>query len=140
MVNVQLPSQLSNLAAGRKRVDLEASTLGEVFRKLDETAPMIRSQIFDATGAIRATWCADDPLPNDGPGLTLPDCTSRKFVSSDLDLQPTAGELAQANAAIAAALQSSEHLNYRALQARTNNPAQWITANAKVENGKIVKK
>lgn len=53
MVNVQLPSQLSGLAAGRRNLELEASTLGEVFRKLDDIAPMIRSQIFDITGSIR---------------------------------------------------------------------------------------
>jgi sulfur-carrier protein len=53
MVSVQLPSQLSGLADGRNRLQVRASTLGEVFRKLDEEAPMIRSQIFDATGSIR---------------------------------------------------------------------------------------
>lgn len=53
MVNVQLPSQLCSLAGGRKHFEIKASTLGEVFRQLDELAPMIRSQVFDATGAIR---------------------------------------------------------------------------------------
>lgn len=53
MVSVELPSQLSGLAAGRKRIEIQAATLGEVFVKIDEVAPMIRSQIFDASGAIR---------------------------------------------------------------------------------------
>lgn len=53
MVSIQLPSQLGDLAGGRKLLQVQALTLGEVFCKLDEEAPMIRSQIFDATGAIR---------------------------------------------------------------------------------------
>jgi molybdopterin synthase sulfur carrier subunit len=53
MANVQLPSQLASLADGRKSIEVQASTLGEVFREIDELAPMIRSQIFDANNAIR---------------------------------------------------------------------------------------
>jgi sulfur-carrier protein len=53
MVNVQLPSQFSALIAGQKNLSIHASTLVEVFQKLDEIAPMIRSQIFDTTGSIR---------------------------------------------------------------------------------------
>jgi hypothetical protein len=53
MVKVLLPSQLTGLAGGEKCLEVQASTLGEVFVKVDEIAPMIRSQIFDASGSIR---------------------------------------------------------------------------------------
>jgi hypothetical protein len=53
MISIQLPSQLSSLAGGKRCIEVEAASLGEVFRKVDDVAPMIRSQIFDATGAIR---------------------------------------------------------------------------------------
>jgi sulfur-carrier protein len=53
MVSVQLPSQLSGLAEGNKRLEVEASSLKEVFERIDKIAPMIRSQVFDKTGAIR---------------------------------------------------------------------------------------
>ncbi len=53
MATVNLPTQLSGLASGRKELNVDAATLADVFSKLDETAPMIRSQIFDATGTIR---------------------------------------------------------------------------------------
>jgi hypothetical protein len=53
MINVQLPSQLSSLADGRTKLSVQASTLGEVFAKIDEVAPMVRSQLFDPTGAVR---------------------------------------------------------------------------------------
>lgn len=53
MINVHLPSQLAGLADGHKKLTVQATTLGEVFRRIDELAPMIRSQIFDSTGAIR---------------------------------------------------------------------------------------
>jgi len=53
MASIQLPSQLAGLAEGRKQIKVDASTLGEALRKLDDEAPMIRSQIFDASGAIR---------------------------------------------------------------------------------------
>lgn len=57
IVNVQLPSQLSDFAAGHRDIEIEASTLGEVFRKLDEVAPMIHSQIFDTAGSLRQFVC-----------------------------------------------------------------------------------
>lgn len=53
MVRVQLPTQLSGLAAGKKFLEVEASNLAEVFRRIDDVAPMIRSQIFEPSGAIR---------------------------------------------------------------------------------------
>jgi hypothetical protein len=53
MVEIYLPTQLSSLAAGRKKIEVEASTLSEVFLKIDEIAPMLRSQIFDARGVSR---------------------------------------------------------------------------------------
>ncbi|MGE8599683.1 MAG: hypothetical protein ACN6N2_10020 [Acinetobacter calcoaceticus] len=53
MINVQLPSQLCGLASGQKNLLLQANTLKEVFYKIDEIAPMIRSQIFDSSGNVR---------------------------------------------------------------------------------------
>lgn len=54
MIKVHLPSQLTGLADGRKCIEVHAaSSLSEVFRKIDEAAPMLRSQIFDSNGAIR---------------------------------------------------------------------------------------
>ncbi|WP_157739219.1 hypothetical protein [Herbaspirillum sp. meg3] len=53
MIRIEFPSQLSALVAGRTRLEVTASNLKEVFNKIDETAPMVRSQIFDANGAIR---------------------------------------------------------------------------------------
>lgn len=53
MIHIQLPSQLSGLAGGQRRLGVQASTLGEVFSRVDEIAPMIRSQIFDSSGGIR---------------------------------------------------------------------------------------
>jgi hypothetical protein len=53
MISVRLPSQLAGFAGGRRDVLLEAKTLSEVFERLDEMAPMIRSQIFDGAGEIR---------------------------------------------------------------------------------------
>ncbi len=41
------------LAEGKKYLTVEAGALSEVFCKIDEVAPMLRSQIFDANGAIR---------------------------------------------------------------------------------------
>ena len=53
MVSIQLPSQFSSLVAGKICFEVSASNLKEVFSIIDEMAPMIRSQIFDATGSIR---------------------------------------------------------------------------------------
>lgn len=57
IVNVQLPSQLSDFVAGRRNIEIEASTLGEVFRKIDEVSPMIHSQVFDISGSLRQFVC-----------------------------------------------------------------------------------
>ncbi|WP_141100918.1 MoaD/ThiS family protein [Roseateles aquatilis] len=53
MVVVTLPSQLAGLAGGRRNFELQAHTLSEVFERLHEQVPMIRSQIFDSSGALR---------------------------------------------------------------------------------------
>ena len=54
MITFKLPSQLRAMADGRKTIEVEAATLGEAFRRMDETAPMIRSQLLDETGKVRA--------------------------------------------------------------------------------------
>ncbi len=38
---------------GRKTLAVPAATLGEAFERLDEVAPMLRSQIFTVAGDIR---------------------------------------------------------------------------------------
>ena len=54
MIVFKLPTQLRAFAEGRKTIEVDAATLGEAFCRLDETAPMIRSQVFDAAGAVRS--------------------------------------------------------------------------------------
>jgi molybdopterin converting factor small subunit len=54
MITIKLPSQLRALAEGRKTLEVEAATLGEAFKRVDEVAPMIRSQVLDETGSVRA--------------------------------------------------------------------------------------
>jgi molybdopterin synthase sulfur carrier subunit len=53
MIVFKLPTQLRAFAEGRKTVEVDAATLGDAFNRLDETAPMIRSQVFDASGDVR---------------------------------------------------------------------------------------
>jgi molybdopterin converting factor small subunit len=53
MITINLPAALSALAEGKRSVHVSASTLLEAFDRLDDAAPMIRSQIFDATGSTR---------------------------------------------------------------------------------------
>ncbi|WP_157056798.1 MoaD/ThiS family protein [Herbaspirillum autotrophicum] len=53
MAHIELPSQLSSLVPAQTCFEITASNLKEVFEQIDEIAPMVRSQIFDSTGAIR---------------------------------------------------------------------------------------
>ena len=50
---VQLPSQLAGFAGGRRRIDVEATSVADAFAALDAEAPMLRSQVFEADGAPR---------------------------------------------------------------------------------------
>lgn len=54
MITFKLPSQLRSLADDRKTIEVEAATLADAFRRLDEAAPMIRPQLFDEAGKVRA--------------------------------------------------------------------------------------
>jgi molybdopterin converting factor small subunit len=54
MITFKLPTQLRAMAAGRKTIEVDAATLGDAFRRMDETAPMIRSQVLDDAGNVRA--------------------------------------------------------------------------------------
>lgn len=54
MIVFKLPTQLRALAEGRKTIEVEAATLGEAFCRLDDTAPMIRSQVLDDAGTVRS--------------------------------------------------------------------------------------
>lgn len=54
MIVFKLPTQLRALADGRKTVEVEAATIGEAFCRLDEVAPMIRSQVVDGAGVVRS--------------------------------------------------------------------------------------
>ena len=53
MVTFNLPSQLAGMADGKRTLAVEAATLGEAFERLDECAPMLRSQVFDRAGGLR---------------------------------------------------------------------------------------
>lgn len=53
MVTLVLPSQLAALAGGARVLELPARTLGELLARLDESAPMVRSQILEPEGAFR---------------------------------------------------------------------------------------
>lgn len=54
MITIKLPTQLRAMADGRKTIEVDAATLGEAFRRMDQTAPMIRSQVLDDAGNVRA--------------------------------------------------------------------------------------
>lgn len=54
MIVIKLPTQLRAFAEGRKTLEVEAATLAEAFCRLDDAAPMIRSQVFDTAGSVRA--------------------------------------------------------------------------------------
>lgn len=54
MIVIKLPTQLRAFADGQKSLEVTALSLGEAFSELDEVAPMIRSQVFDAEGRVRA--------------------------------------------------------------------------------------
>ena len=77
MITFKLPSQLSALAGGQRSLSVEADTLAEAFLRLDEIAPMLRSQVFDGTGAVRAftgVFVAGEQLAALGDGSRpLPD-------------------------------------------------------------------
>lgn len=53
MITLTLPASLRPLADGRKTLQLAAATLDEAFRRLDETAPLIRPQVLDEAGGLR---------------------------------------------------------------------------------------
>lgn len=53
MITLTLPASLRPLADGRKTLQLAAATLDEAFRRLDETAPLIRPQVLDDAGQVR---------------------------------------------------------------------------------------
>jgi sulfur-carrier protein len=53
MITFKLPSQLRPMADGHKALSIQADTLGGAFLRLNEQAPMIRSQVFDASGNVR---------------------------------------------------------------------------------------
>lgn len=53
MIIFNLPIQLRALADGRKSIDVEALNLQEALNRLDDAAPMIRSQVLDESGRVR---------------------------------------------------------------------------------------
>ncbi|MET3109154.1 hypothetical protein AAKU67_000932 [Oxalobacteraceae bacterium GrIS 2.11] len=53
MITVQLPAQLANFCLNTRTHIMEATTLSEVFKKFDEIAPMLRSQLFYPNGQLR---------------------------------------------------------------------------------------
>ena len=52
-VTVRIPTQLRNLSGGAAEVKVEASTVAESLKALDETHPGFAERLFDETGALR---------------------------------------------------------------------------------------
>lgn len=53
MITFHLPSSLQGLAGGRKSLPLQADTLAQALAQLDAQAPLLRSQLFEPSGAVR---------------------------------------------------------------------------------------
>jgi molybdopterin converting factor small subunit len=51
---VLIPSPLRRLTGGQARVEIGASTVGELLHRLDAQHPGLRSYLFDEAGALRA--------------------------------------------------------------------------------------
>lgn len=54
MITFKLPNQLRDMANGQKTVAVEAASLADAFLRLDEIAPMIRSQVLHESGDVRS--------------------------------------------------------------------------------------
>lgn len=54
MVTVLIPSPLRRLTGGQARVEIAASTVGELFDRLEAAHPGMRSYLFDESGALRS--------------------------------------------------------------------------------------
>jgi sulfur-carrier protein len=74
VIAVRLPTVLRPFAAGAERVEVDGSTVGEVFAALD---PVLRRRLTDEQGAIRRhvnIYLGDDNIRDlDGLGTTLTD-------------------------------------------------------------------
>lgn len=94
------------------------------------------------TGAIRATWCSDDPIPNNEPGVAVLGMVSLQFKAADILNLVTPLALALADVRIASRKLNLQHRAYRAMQVMTNDdaPSGWIFTNCKVVAGQLVKK
>jgi sulfur-carrier protein len=53
MATVRLRAPLSELAGGRRELELEGSTVAEVLRSLERECPDVRGWILDERGLIR---------------------------------------------------------------------------------------
>ncbi len=52
-VTVRIPTQLRQLTGGQGEIPVEAATVGEALRALDQTNPGFGERIFDEAGALR---------------------------------------------------------------------------------------
>ena len=82
MVTLVLPAQLASLAGGRRTLELEAHTVGELLSAIDAVAPMLRAQLLEPGGAFRqfVGFFVDDLQlfePGDG---SLPLCVGSQVV------------------------------------------------------------
>lgn len=93
--------------------------------------------VYDpVTGAIKSTWCSDDPTPNDDPGVKVAGLTSTKVKAQQLTgLAIAQVHIEAADARIAARGLNPNHRLYRALQVLSNDdaPSHWLLDNCKME-------
>jgi molybdopterin synthase sulfur carrier subunit len=54
MAKVLIPAPLRRLTGGRSRVEIAATSVGEVLDRLDAEHPGVRSYLFDENGQLRA--------------------------------------------------------------------------------------
>jgi molybdopterin synthase sulfur carrier subunit len=74
MATVLIPSPLRRLTGGQARVEIAASTVGELLHRLDAQHPGVRSYLFDDAGALRAyvTVFVNQTEIRDAGGLQTP--------------------------------------------------------------------
>ncbi len=53
MPSVRIPTPLRNLTDGQQKVDVEASTIGELLQALDNAHPGFSERILDENGELR---------------------------------------------------------------------------------------
>jgi hypothetical protein len=83
------------------------------------------------TGAIVGIWVADDPIPNNLPGIQSPSFSSRLLKANDLASLLSPGDLSAGADLVAQKQLKMANAAYRALQLKANDlaPATWLLNN-----------